>query len=231
MANYTAENILAQWDEQAAGFTFPMLDNGYVYLAATRLTAYRDEDRWAVVIEVLGAGIREGGASNALYRFGNCFGADDALGLGGPSAFFYPLEAASDAEDQWDVSPPQGYARVRGASVRYEVRPETLEAREIPLTQAPDITCVELLRSLLPEHRDLLLATEDELRARVPADLPFFLRLDEWHHPDLVNDEKPSGNETFRMLAEALASGDASRYRPTLPPNTHWSHWPEGGTL
>jgi len=28
-----------------------------------------------------------------------------------------------------------------------------------------------------------------------------------------------------------LATADASRYRPTLTPNTHWSNWPDSGSL
>lgn len=34
-------------------FTFPMLDNGYFYLAATRMSLYRSPEDWALVIEVL----------------------------------------------------------------------------------------------------------------------------------------------------------------------------------
>jgi hypothetical protein len=32
-------------------------------------------------------------------------------------------------------------------------------------------------------------------------------------------------------LAEVLARGDLSHYRSAEPCNTHWRHWPEGGTL
>ncbi|MDX6381476.1 MAG: hypothetical protein QOI57_2500, partial [Rubrobacteraceae bacterium] len=53
-ANFTSQDILAQLDECAGKFGFPMLDNGYVYLADVRLSAYRDDARWALVIEVLG---------------------------------------------------------------------------------------------------------------------------------------------------------------------------------
>jgi hypothetical protein len=89
----------------------------------------------------------------------------------------------------------------------------------------------DVLRTLVPEHRDILLATEEELRARIPADLPRVLQLDEWVHPDVAGQEKPSDSDTFRQLAEALVTGDISRFAPTGPPNTHWSNWPEGGSL
>lgn len=40
-----------------------------------------------------------------------------------------------------------------------------------------------------------------------------------------------ASNETFRMLAEVLETGDTARYRPRRAPNTHWSNWPEAGTF
>src|SRR5437899_1811197 len=70
-----------------------------------------------------------------------------------------------------------------------------------------------ILRVLLPEHREALLATEEELRRFVAADLPLFLCLDAWHHPDLANDELPSRNATFKALAEALVHGEPNRFR------------------
>src|SRR5262245_53148444 len=74
-AHFTREEILDQLDTCAKEFDFPMLDNGYIYLADTRLTVYRDDSRWALIIEVIGANYRAGGYNgidNTLYCFGNC---------------------------------------------------------------------------------------------------------------------------------------------------------------
>jgi len=60
-------------------------------------------------------------------------------------------------------------------------------------------------------------------------DLPAILQLDEWRHPDLADDERPSHTETFRQLAAVLCTGDPAHYAPTEPPNTHWRHWSHGG--
>jgi len=88
-----------------------------------------------------------------------------------------------------------------------------------------------LARGLVPEHRDLLLATESERRRGVPADLPLLLQIDEWDHPRLLEKELPSSCESFKMIARVLASGDPGKYQPTEPPNTHWSNWPLSGSL
>src|SRR4051794_25066408 len=49
-----AAEILDVLDTNAKVFTFPMLDNGYVYLAATRLSLHRSAEDWAMVIELFG---------------------------------------------------------------------------------------------------------------------------------------------------------------------------------
>jgi len=102
----------------------------------------------------------------------------------------------------------------------------------IELAEPPRIHTFELCRYLAGAYRDAVLATPAERRASVPPDLPEFLILDDWHHPNVVEDtQRPSGSQTFQQLAQALVAGDASGYRPTLTPNTHWRHWPDGGTL
>jgi hypothetical protein len=50
----SAHEILRILDSCCDAYTFPMLDNGYVYLAATRLSLFRSPRDWAMVIEVFG---------------------------------------------------------------------------------------------------------------------------------------------------------------------------------
>lgn len=45
------------------------------------------------------------------------------------------------------------------------------------------------------------------------------------------DDRRPSGSETFQQLAQVLVTGDIEKYVPGRPSNTHWSNWPDGGTL
>jgi len=51
---HSPQLILAILDRCCDRNTFPMLDNGYVYLAATRLSLFRSPDDWAIAIEVFG---------------------------------------------------------------------------------------------------------------------------------------------------------------------------------
>ena len=45
------KQILNILDDCCEAFTFPMLDNGYVYPVASRLTLFRSDLDWAIVIE------------------------------------------------------------------------------------------------------------------------------------------------------------------------------------
>lgn len=234
--SYTAEDILGQFDDCARQGTFPMLDNGYVYPGDTRLSAYRDQGRWALVIEVLGYNLRAGdhnGLSNCLHCFGNCLkrppgtANEDFLSVTEDG----PEGPTFDDEYGWYVREEASSLRIRGVTVPLRLSPEQLEEKGIELVEGPQLTGAELMRSLIPEYRDQLLATEEELRARIPPDLPLIMRLDEWHHPDLAGGELPSESETFQLIAEVLVTGEPSRYLPSKEPNTHWKNWPEGGSL
>lgn len=79
--------------------------------------------------------------------------------------------------------------------------------------------------------RDKVLANEQERRINVLPEMKQILQLEEWNHPDIAAGELPSKSETFQQLAEVLCTADLNRYNPTLPPNTDWRNWLEGGTL
>jgi len=87
----------------------------------------------------------------------------------------------------------------------------------------------QILRLLTYQIPNDLLATDSELLKiclREESGLTLFLRLEEWYHPNIATDEKPSNTSTFQLLAAALANNAPSLYVPDRPPNTHWSNWP-----
>jgi hypothetical protein len=67
--HWKSEDILSILEQCSADFTFPMLDNGYVYLAATRLSLHRSDADWGVVIEVFGYSPRAGLPDTHIYTF------------------------------------------------------------------------------------------------------------------------------------------------------------------
>ena len=70
---HTAEQILSILDRCCDAFTFPMMYNGYVYLAAVRLSLFRSHEDWAMVIEVFGFSPRAGLPDTHIHTFSSRF--------------------------------------------------------------------------------------------------------------------------------------------------------------
>ena len=48
---------------------------------------------------------------------------------------------------------------------------------------------------------------------------------------EMLDNNSPSKYETWRMIAKVIVTGNTKHYKPTLKPNTHWSNYPESGSL
>jgi len=243
----SVDEVLEVLDTCCAAYTFPLLDNGYVYPAAARLSLHHSEADWAIVIETFGYSPREGVPSTVVQTFGSRLvkrkTADDYVNAKAYQNYLkehahdefrsvYPFgddwEAIDDeemvAEGAQQVSlrgtvmqlpPVQGYAELG-----------------IELEEASRVQLFELCRAIAGLRRNQVLATMEERRENVDPALREILVLEEWRHPEFIeHEEKPSDSEAFQQLALAVVTGDIKRYRPTLPSNTHWRNWPEGGTL
>lgn len=226
--------------------TFPVLDNGYVYLAATRLSLYRSKVDWGLVIEVFGFSPRSGLPDTAIYTFGSHLrrvrSASDFVSEAAWTHyvrahhhdelhFVHPIDEGDwqDADQTEWVAQGATACVVRGNPVT--LPPADAYARwGIALSETPRIQVFEACRALAELRRDAVLATPEERCAALPDALELLMQLEAWRHPDLAGGERCSASATFRSLASVLAGGDVTRYRPEEP-NTHWRFWPEGGTL
>ena len=208
------ERILRVLDDAAAGFTFPMLDNGYVYLGATRLSLHRSDTDWALVTEVFGFSPRSGLPDVCVSTFGSrIHGRKTASDFVNERAFknylsqhehdeatfFFPIDEgdwqSGDDIELLDTSATS--VVVRGRTTRLPQQ-DDYALHGIELADPSAVHVFELCRYLAAVARDDVLATPIERRTNVLPEMTEILVLDEWHHPDLVNDERPSGSETFR---------------------------------
>ena len=240
-----SKEILQILDDAARLSSFPMLDNGYVYLAATRMSLFRSKDDWGLVTEVFGYSPRAGLPNTHLYTFASRLHDRDnpedyvsetayrnylATNPHNESRFIHPI-----AEGPWIDSEQQELVAISG---ELQLRDRTLPlpspteyARAGIELQEERPAVFELCRYLAAKWRDTVLASPAERRISILPSMTQILQLEEWFHPDLVNDELPSDCETFQQLAEVLTTGELSHYQPSQHPNTHWSNWPDGGTL
>ena len=239
--------ILSILDRCCEEFSFPMLDNGYFYLAAARLSLFRSATDWALVFELFGFSPRVGTPDTHVQTFASrLHNRDKPKDYVDREAYqnylannphneyrsFYPVaEGAWQDEDNLQlVARDAKEVVVRKKAIPLPKRQE-YGRHGIELGQRSRVRVFELCRYLADVARQRVLATPRERRVSVRPEMKQILRIDEWHHPDLVNDERPGDSETFRQLARVLATGDASHYRPSRAPNTHWRNWPEGGRL
>jgi len=214
MASYTEDEILAQLDAASEDFDFPDLNNGSAVSLAVRMHAFRDDQRWALIVETAVYNYRAASVMDVIHVFGNCI-----TGPPGPGDDDGYLDRVANTEELQDAAEDGG------------VTDPVVVLGDHRIGVSGTFTDPEVLFHAFGDvHGHLLLASEGELRQRIPADLPRLFTVDEWYHPDLV-DEGPSASPTFQMIAAALVSGDPARYAPAEAPNTHWKNWPFAGRM
>jgi len=244
-----ASDIIQQLNEDPR---FPYLDPWFP--VDVRLSVYRDERQWAIVMEMLIFNQQRMGhecCMTQLYCFGDDFPPSGGTNYSelhvtkdGPSG---PLFDSSDFM-QHHVSLAATDMTIRSNVVSITTDPAEYAAAGIKLEHPVGGPCLspvcparqrrggqqimgyELLRLIAPRHRRLFLATEAEIIDRIGEPMPLLLRLNEWRHPDGV-EEMLWQSESFQMIAHVIANDDPLLYQPTVPPNTHWSNWPMAGDI
>lgn len=242
---FSAKDILSVLDETAANFQFPMLDNGYIYLAASRLSLFRSAECWAIVFETFGFSPRAGHPDLSITTISNkLYNRNPPSDYVSPEAyqsylsnnpnsemrFFWPI-----SNTEWiDENDPEsvvssGVLDLRGRSITIPER-EEIEAAGIDI-EADRIAVFELCRFLATKYREDVLGNETERRVSIYPDMERIMKLDEWHHPDLAAGQLPSQTITFEKIASVLESGTAGLYEVSEEANNHWKNWPDGGLL
>lgn len=233
------------------GCFFMDLQHGYFYTANSRISVFSDTKHWAIVFEKSGYANRSSRVELELNFFGCCLRNLDPGGAYHQFNYnskYFPLvsaealDAVSSGFELIDLT--KASVDVRSSRVNLPQRIEDYGKwiPDIGTRTAPvGVTFADLGRYLAFEYEQLCRATATELRTCLRDSLSLVLQVDQWHHraysvydsggmKELVGDA-PSSYETFPMLADVLVTGDTSRYMPTLAPNSHWTNWPQAGSL
>nr|WP_139195653.1 hypothetical protein [Aquimarina amphilecti] len=149
------------------------------------MSAYRDEKRWALIIEVIGFNYRGGGhdeISNCLHIFGNCI--DTKPGTDNEN-FLYITDnntenSTFDEEYLESLNPQAKTMLLRGKELIINHNREFYLNKGIELEEKDKIFVWEFMRGLEPEYNNELEATEQEISERIPSDLPKIMELTEW---------------------------------------------------
>jgi hypothetical protein len=209
----SSADILAVLDGLAAGFEFPGFNNMNYETADSRLHCFRDGDRWALVVEELVDWPGADGLMTLVFAMGDIQG--EALRT------LSPIETAIEYDDEEDALIVPDEVVVRGQTIAIDQDGVEAIAEEHEVEGS-----FAVLVQLIESHREKLFCTPAELAESVAPGLVSILTLDEWSHPDVYGGPKPSESETFRQLAEVLATGDTKRWAPTEAPNNRdWKTW------
>jgi hypothetical protein len=160
---WTVPEILEVLDRCCESFAFPALDNGYIYPAATRLTAFRSYTDWSIAIEVFGYSPRAGFPEVTIYQFASRF--QDRVETPSYSAeqrerylaqhphdqmtFAYPLEGSEawqDEECDEYVAPDVRVLTLRGAPISVPER-DSYARLGVELSEPPRVQVFELCRA------------------------------------------------------------------------------------
>lgn len=249
--------ILKQLDKSFREGLFPTFgtDEHGAY-ARSRLTAFRSEREWLIVIEVLAYVDKAGMFMNMVYAYGNHikhpgFQAEPRPShsrlvhevsrllrkvyrrprLSLPVEIFVP---ASSQDEEWFPNPFDFEIVLHGQVRRFTPTPDLYQQVGIDLNQPLSrniildrrVQILRLLSYLIPE--ELFLPDDLLLKSlRRPFTLSKFLQVYEWHAPDPRAKELPSTTICFQSLARSLAYNRPELYEcPSYLINTHWSHWP-----
>src|SRR5688572_15668434 len=179
-----------------------MMDNGFTYLAATRLSLHRSSTDWAMVIEIFGFFPRAQAAFTTVETFASRLHRRDR------PEDYVSLEAYGDylanhphnefrsvsmiSAGPWQD--PEALELVAESATDVVVRDRTLplppleaySRHGIELESAPRVQTFELCRYLAAVAREEVLATPQERRVSVRPDMQEILVLDEWNHPDIA---------------------------------------------
>ena len=222
-----ADRILRQLDEAAETYRFPAFDNAHYPAADARLTAFRGSREWLLVFQVIAAAVSQGRFVNNVYAFGNEIerpGLQDGIEIISES----PYQKMWD-EDMEFVLDLHGFeVMINGRRRAFAPTQADYGLAGIDL-QSSDEPMLLLLRWITSEIGGELFLDDKSLLAacgRSGAELHRFLEVDDWRHPDVVSDEKPSSTPCLTSLAHALERNDPRLYvcrEETF--NTHWTFW------
>jgi hypothetical protein len=127
---------------------------------------------------------------------------------------------------------PHKLIKIRNKNVRFENDYKKYEKLGIKINNSnytAKISLGEFIRYLQETNPTILNATQKELRANIPRNIPYLTTINEYHYASIYNkDLPPSKQQTFQLIAQILASRNIAKWQPTLKANNHWSNWKSG---
>ncbi len=222
------------------------LEHGYCETAGSRIHLYADSENWAIVFEKSGYQNRGDYSGIELDYIGNCIKYTTEksneytyisnmeiipLITGEEYERIRNKEGAEDEQFEL-ISDSVRFVRVRDKLINIEYDPQLfIKMGVIGEYDNPRnlMSYGGLVRYLNDTQPSVIQSTEPEIKAQLLKDIPKIMTLDEFHYFSIYNEDNlPSKQELFQLIAKILVTRDSTLWKPTKEPNNHWSNWESG---
>lgn len=217
MAAYSEDDILGALDDAQDGITWPDFEHLDYDILAARLSAYRDEERWAIIFSMIQWDpSSDTGLVVMVEPVGNCIELPDE-----EEFLACRLEIA-----ELEIDPADHELESLGYVSSLRIRDKKITAPTLNIVRDPDVIREDafwVAQAAVEKHKAEIMPSDEELARYFPeGSPPKFLELNEWHHSQWG---LASEWEVFQLLAKAMVKGDPTLYQPTAEPNTDWRNW------
>ncbi|MBD1373295.1 hypothetical protein IC620_13145 [Hazenella sp. IB182357] len=210
-------NILVSCSKD--GFNYPVLDDLYIDLADTRLSVFKNDTKWILVIEKIGYFIQGQFAVYDLYAYGNTQLKNGLIYTTDEFITINHQNILVDENGRFSIEPFDKLSfKIWNENVKMQLSPNDFEQAKINFTRySPS----EFVRMISFKFKDKLFLNDQDIMNKLnEGRLDIFYRTNHWYH----SNENPSLNPFFRDLDIALQHNDPLVIRP-FKPNTHWQNW------
>lgn len=223
------------------------LENGYCEIASSLIHLYADSLRWAIVFETCGYETRNSNAEITLNYIGNCiyYPIDKYQGrnyitnsnrviLIEPDEFKRIENKNGDDMEIFElIEENTKKIKIRDTIIDFENDYKKYEALGIQIQDNDNpnklIGFGDLIRYINETNPKLIYATENDIKRNIPDDLQKIMTIKDFHFVSLYNNEnRPSQQETFKLITEILVKKDTSIWKPNKKANNHWTNWVSG---
>lgn len=226
---------------------FPDLEDGYRSTAGSRIHLYGDSMRWAVVFETNGYHNHAFSAMIELDYVGNCINypvenqpkrtyiSNQSHLVLISSEEYERIEnkKGRELENFELVSADIKQIQVRDKTIPFNSNSKDYEKLGVEIQDFDNphklIGFKDLVRYLHETSPEVISATEEDIKAHIPYDLPKIMTIDAFHFNSFYDKETlPSQQETYQLIAKVIVNQDSTYWKPTQPANNHWSNWESG---
>lgn len=227
---------------------FPQLDNALQCPISSRIHLFGDQNKWAIVFEILTYDITGYTCSSNKYFFGNSLNKDKITKThnGGIDNLITDMIVSPDVLEKMRIILEQNLKSetisINGKIYKIETDINEYKTHKILnqffKTPEKSVDVVAALRLLASKDKSFLNSPESDFKKYLsPNTLPKIMTIENWHHKNYIynvytkkfDGSKPSSYETFQQIAKVLTTKDVNYWKPTLTPNNHWNNWPNAG--